>query len=144
MFMDSNSYSLPDHYNRDRLILLVQDPSNLYAYWEITSERLAMTAAYLQVKPEALQLTVRLLKREAGLVVEVARQNIDNLCGQYYFDGLSPHKTYYAEVGVPLSEGKFLAILYSEQMVLPRGGTVDNFLRDQIPVLFPPDYFRRS
>jgi hypothetical protein len=138
------NHLLPRRYHQNYLVLMVQEPGRLYAYWEITPERLVMTAHYLQQTPENLSLAIRLSQRGGGSGGETACYPITDLCGQSYFSGFPPHHIYQAELGVLQAEGGFLALLCSEQVMLPvMGDTYENPRRDTWPN-FPAAFFHRS
>jgi hypothetical protein len=144
IFPDPLNFSFPARYNRNYLVLLVQDTYNLYAYWEVTPERLLITADYLQQSPENLSLAIRLLQKGKKGSVEVTRYPVTDPCGQRYFSEFSANKVYYAEIGVLQSEGEFLALLSSEQVIHPVvEGELESRPKDSLP-MFPPTFFQRS
>lgn len=143
MSFNLSNGSLPACYGRDYLVLLVQDPFNLYAYWEITPERLALAANYLGEAPESLTLAIRLVQRGTAGVREIARGRVEDLCGQRYFNNLAPGEAYQAEVGV-LRDGNFFTLLCSAQAILPGvRGKPQTPPGEALPA-FPPAFFARS
>ena len=136
----ASTLKFPRRYKKDYLMLLVQDPYNLYSYWEITNERLAMAANLLQQDTESLAVAVRLLIREAGKLEEVARHKTTNSCGHRYFSGFPTGRTYIAELGVPQAGGGFLTLLSSDEVCLG----VENERQKLVLPAFPTAFFHRS
>lgn len=135
--------ALPACYGRDYLILLVQDPFNLFAYWEVTAERLTLAASYLGEDEKKLTLAIRLLERLGHGVREIARSVIAEKCGRCYFEHLNPGTTYQAEVGVLTGEG-FFPLICSEATSLPGGQEGPLPPADAARPAFPAAFFARS
>ncbi len=95
---------LPDRYGRTELVLMVVDPSLLFAYWEVTSEGL----------------------REAQVALGAAHHTFDIDIGlegrNWYVHLWTAEKSYCADLGFVARTGRFHAITRSNIVHTPRAG----------------------
>jgi hypothetical protein len=101
---------IPDRYGHDRLVLLVQDPQHVFAYWEVTAELLDR------------------VQREAGegatpvLVLLTARgpeqREIDLRGGNYYLS-VAPAATYQAQIALRDRRGNLHPLATSNAVTTP-------------------------
>jgi hypothetical protein len=101
---------IPDRYGHDRLVLLVQDPQHVFAYWEITAELLDR------------------VQHEAGdgatpvLVLVTAHGNeqreIDLRGGNYYLS-VAPQATYRAQLALRDRRGTLHPLAMSNSVTTP-------------------------
>jgi hypothetical protein len=101
---------IPDHYQRDRLVLMVQDPQHIFAYWEVTEEHLA---------------AVRRLAGEGAAAVLVLitgsgteQREVDLRGGNYYL-AVAPNGTYQAQLALRDRHGKLFPLATSNQIATP-------------------------
>jgi hypothetical protein len=104
---------IPESYGLDRLVLLVQDPHHIFAYWEVTATTYAQVAT--QAGPGAT--TVLLLHTPSG----VEQREIDLRGGNYYLS-VAPGATYRAEVALRGRNGKLYALAISNFVQTPAAG----------------------
>jgi hypothetical protein len=104
---------IPDRYGRDRLVLLVQDPQHVFAYWEVTPER------YEQVAREAGDgaATVLVLITASG-----AEQREVDLRGGNYYLAVAPNATYQAQLALRDRHGRLHTLASSNQVTTPAAG----------------------
>lgn len=104
---------LPESYGEDRLVLMTKDPEYLFAYWDVTPERLALAERAKRDNEdyrEALRLTWTSadLLEDSFVLIPVALD-----AKRWYlrvpFSGLS----YYVEIGWLGNQGHFISLLGS-------------------------------
>jgi hypothetical protein len=102
--------SIPDRYGRDRLVLMVQDPQHVFAYWEVTPER------YEQVQRAAGEgsAAVLLLVTPSGH----EQREVDLRGGNYYLS-VAPNATYHAQLALRDRHGRLHALATSNQVTTP-------------------------
>lgn len=102
--------NLPVRCGESILVLLVQSPRVLFAYWEVS----AASQEFLKGKEMVLRLSVpvdgRFLPREVVSPSFYA--------GNWYFRGVAPGERYRCELGW-LEDGRFYPLLYSEVVETP-------------------------
>ncbi|TDA70102.1 MAG: DUF4912 domain-containing protein [Clostridia bacterium] len=142
----SRQRGLPVAYGKDYLVLLVEDPFNLFAYWEITSGRRDLARSYLGPSQSEGGLAVRLLARDAdGYRLLAARPA--TAIGQAYFSGLEPGQTYEAELGLTGDRGGFLVLLRSNPATTPSLSSAPRTMpevTDTLTMAIPLDLGHRS
>nr|MBA3685609.1 DUF4912 domain-containing protein [Planctomycetota bacterium] len=82
---------IPDRYGRDRLVLMVQDPFHVFAYWEVSADTLARARA----AAGANYTTVLLLDTGNG----VESREVDLAGGNYYLS-VAPSGSYVAKLAL--------------------------------------------
>ena len=125
------SAPLPETYGDNCLVLLVRDPFWFFAYWEITPQRL--NEFHQKYGPELWDRGQAVLR-----VYEVAGLNEEAFAPRRYFDvGVQMEarrwyvqadqsgRTYLAELGIKLPDGRFIPLLRSNRITLPRGRVSD-------------------
>lgn len=111
-------HGLPATYGKDYLVLLVEDPFNVFTYWEITPRRQDLARSYLRPGQGEARLAIRLLAHDAGGYHTVTMHPAPAV-GQEYFSGLEPGQTYEAELGLADDRGGFLVLLRSNPAMTP-------------------------
>jgi hypothetical protein len=101
---------IPDRYGHDRLVLLVQDPEHVFAYWEVTEER------YAQVRAQAGEGATAVLAILTSTGTE--QREIDLRGGNYYL-AVAPNCTYQAQIALRDRHGRLHAIATSNQVTTP-------------------------
>jgi hypothetical protein len=104
---------VPDRYGRDRLVLLVQDPSHVFAYWEVAPETLARVRAEAGSHAAA----VLVLHGPGG-----AEQREVDLNGGNYYLAVAPGSLYEAELCLRASDGRLIRIAMSNRIHTPAAG----------------------
>jgi hypothetical protein len=104
---------IPDHYDRDRLVLMVQDPHHLFAYWEVTPATLD------RVRAEAGEgwAPVLVLTTPAG----DEQREIDLRGGNYYL-AVAPGTTYRAVLALRGRDGRLHVLAASSPVTTSAAG----------------------
>jgi hypothetical protein len=113
---------LPVRYGVDRLVILVRDPHWVYAWWELTDGTLAEGRGRLDA---AADLVLRVYdvsaihwdgsNHHAEFDIEV-----EDLAGNWYIEIGKPGSSHVAELGLRTRDGRFLALVRSNVVTLPR------------------------
>lgn len=101
---------IPDQYGRDRLVLMVQDPQHVFAYWEVTPDRLE------EVRRQAGDAATPVLVLMTGSGTE--QREVDLRGGNYYL-AVAPNATYRAQLALRDRAGKLHALAMSNQVTTP-------------------------
>nr|WP_241254413.1 DUF4912 domain-containing protein [Brevibacillus sp. SYP-B805] len=117
-------WQLPDFYGENVIRLMVQSPTVLYVYWEITWPRMRMVASYLQTDYREVQKGIRLYDvTDRYFDGGNAHGWRDFLVGEdahsWYLPEVQPGRTYIADFGL-FHQGRFCPILRSEPAATPR------------------------
>ena len=102
---------IPEFYGADRLVLLIQDPSHIFAYWELSGPALDHARQALG-EPG----TPVLLVHGAG---GCEQREVDLAGGNYYLS-VAPGGTYRAELALRGSTGALCCIVASNEVAMPR------------------------
>jgi hypothetical protein len=113
---------LPGRYGVDRLVVLVRDPYWVYAWWELTDSTLGGGRTDLGIDAD---LVLRMYdisaidwdgtNHHAHFDIEIADQ-----AGNWYIELGKPGGSFVGEVGLRAPDGRFLALLRSNFVTLPR------------------------
>lgn len=113
---------LPGRYGVDRLVVLVRDPYWVYAWWELTDRTLESGQVGLGV---ATDLVLRMYdisaidwdgtNHHAHFDIEIADR-----AGNWYIELGKPGGSFIGEIGLRTADGRFLALLRSNYVTLPR------------------------
>lgn len=118
--------------NRNRLVLMVKEPTILFAYWEVNELRKRLVSEHFQTEwtnlPFYLQVydvtDIQFDGYNAHAVDRVAvHPNGDN----YYLHHLQPQRRYLVDLGTTTLAGRFFTILRSNVVEMPplaEGGAV--------------------
>lgn len=104
---------VPDSYGRDRVVLLVQDPSHVFAYWEVTPGTLDRVRAEAGHNATA----VLVLHGPGG-----AEQREVDLAGGNYYLAVAPGSAYTAELCLRAQDGRLIRIAASGRIDTPAAG----------------------
>ncbi|MFW0861486.1 MAG: DUF4912 domain-containing protein [Dethiobacter sp.] len=121
------------------LHLMVQTPTSLFVYWEITQEFLDLARSALQEEFTGIWL---LLMKEGASGPEAVESRFISLHlanGSLYFTGKKPYSVYFAELAVAF-HGGFFTLLRSDSALLPPDGRVEEKVESVItsPSVTPP------
>lgn len=108
---------VPDRYGEDRLVLLVQDPHHLFAYWEISDQRVGEARARLQENGTP----VLILHTTGG-----TEQRIIDLRGGNYYITVAPGACYHAELALRAQDGALALLAKSNPVETPSNGPSEN------------------
>ena len=113
---------VPLRHGVDRLVVLVRDPYWVYAWWELTESRL--NAGLREIGADS-QLVLRVYDIS---LIDWNGQNhhdhfdleIEDLAGNWYIELGRPGASFCAELGLRRADGRFLALVRSNMVTLPR------------------------
>lgn len=121
------------------LHLMVQTPTSLFVYWELTQEFLDLAQSALQETFAGIWL--RLVREGKSGPEAVESRYVTELLanGSLYFTDQSPYSTYFAELAVAY-HGGFFTLLRSAAALLPPDGRVEEKKEITItsPIVIPP------
>ncbi len=101
---------VPEHYGNDRLVLMVQDPHHVFAYWELQPETVA------RVNHLAQGAGTPVLAVHAGGNTEF--REVDLRGGNYYL-AVGPDQDYEAELAMRDRQGKLHTLARSNKVHTP-------------------------
>lgn len=104
---------IPDAYGRDRLVLMVQDPSHVFAYWEVTPA----TLDRIRAEAGGHGAAVLVLHGPGG-----AEQREVDLAGGNYYLAVAPGSAYEAELCLRAPDGRLIRIAASNRIHTPAAG----------------------
>jgi hypothetical protein len=121
------SPELPARYGIDRLVALVRDPYWVYAWWELTASCIA--SGRREIGDDAV-LVLRVYDITAILWDGMNHHShfdvrIDEEAGSWYLELGKPGASFVAEIGLRAPDGRFLALVRSNVVSLPRDGVSD-------------------
>lgn len=122
---NSQAHPLPPlYYGKDEITLMVQSPSSLYTYWEITWSCMKMVSDFFHTPFECLARVLRVYDvtdiwfdgRNAHGYQDISLQpEADN----WFIQDVLPGRTYVIDLGI-LWEGRFIPLLRSQAKSTPR------------------------
>ncbi len=115
---------LPQRYGLDRLVLLVRDPYWGYAWWELTQERLHAGRRQLgEPAPVVVRFyDVSEIDWDGSNHHHSFDIEVQDTAGNWFVELGRPGATWIAELGVRAADGRFLALVRSNAVTLPRDG----------------------
>ncbi|SHI58252.1 DUF4912 domain-containing protein [Desulfofundulus thermosubterraneus] len=114
---------LPRHYNENRLVLMVQEPTIIFSYWELSRGQ------WESLGDERF-LVLRLYTTGSNRVSTVLKEvSLPPFTNDWYFRNVLPEHTYHAELGYYGPEGEFYPLLRSNKVVTPRTRPVEGMVR---------------
>lgn len=118
---------LPYSYNCDTFHLMARDPATLFAYWEVSARKQAMTARHYRIDWGAMPKAVRLYRIRGGRgadandrlqLTEYTDVQVDH-ASSWYFRRLKPGAVYVADFGIINPFGQFIPLLRSNPASTP-------------------------
>ena len=101
---------IPEHYGQDRLVLMVQDPHHVFAYWELLPQTIA------RISSQAQNTSTPVLAIHVGGNTEF--REVDLRGGNYYLIVL-PDQDYEAELALRDRHGKIHTLARSNRVHTP-------------------------
>jgi hypothetical protein len=101
---------IPPRYGHDRLVLMVQDPQHIFAYWEISAE----TLSSVQARIGGQAMPVLIIHANGGHEY----REVDLRGGNYYL-AVAPAGHYEAEIALRDHAGKLHALARSNKVSTP-------------------------
>ncbi len=108
-FVVNHDLPIPPDYGHDRLVLMVQDPHHLFAYWEITAETLDRV-----LRESGSGTPVLVIEGSSG----TEQREVDLRGGNYYLT-VAPRGTYRAGLALRGSDGRLHVFASSNQVATP-------------------------
>lgn len=119
--------SLPHEYGSERMTLLARDPYMAFTYWELPQDRLEKEKAWFGWDSK---LCVRVydvtgVQFNGANAAAYFDQEVYELVGSWYFDLGRPTHSFCADLGLLAPNGRFLTLVRSNTVVMPRDGVSD-------------------
>ncbi|NRF90421.1 DUF4912 domain-containing protein [Paenibacillus frigoriresistens] len=112
-----------DPMDRDTLYLLIQSPTVLFAYWQLSSRKMSMIQEHFDKDWKALQPTLRFYHVTNLPIDSCQAESISELHlppGESCFlSGFHPGQSYFADLGIVNEQGQFLPLLRSNTIQTP-------------------------
>lgn len=116
--------NIPDAYGEDRIVLLARDPNCLYAYWEITSDKID---SFKKDFGEALySKSIPVLKVNNISKNESYYIRINDFSGSWYINVPEDNNIYIVEIGRKISENFFVSFAASNSVMTPGSNMSSN------------------
>ncbi|RKY35908.1 MAG: hypothetical protein DRP78_04930, partial [Candidatus Omnitrophota bacterium] len=127
LVQEDDSYELPAGYGDNRIVVQVRDPYWLYAYWEITREKLDDVR---QNYNSALDNAKRVLRVYDISGVDFCGDNankffdieINDYNNNWYINVAESGNTFCVDIGLRLQDGKFVVLARSNYVTMPIDG----------------------
>ncbi|MGO4268420.1 DUF4912 domain-containing protein [Paenibacillus sp. TAF58] len=120
-----------DPTDRDTLHLLVQSPTVLFAYWQLSGRKKNMVLEHFDTDWQALQPTLRFYHVTDLPIDSHQAHNVSELHlpqGESCFlSGFHPGQSYFADLGIMNEQGQFLPLLRSNLIQTPPIDTNQEF-----------------
>ncbi|OAT81820.1 DUF4912 domain-containing protein [Desulfotomaculum copahuensis] len=121
--MITENVCLPGAYQENTLVLLVQNPEVIFAYWELSNGQWLAVAGYGGLHLRLYEINGNgpgcWLDGQGKLWTEI---NLPPFTSDWYFCDLSPGRSYCSELGYYGSDHVFYPILRSNRVQTPRVG----------------------
>ncbi len=112
----SPSAGLPEEYGENVVLLMVVDPDTIFASWEIKKDDYSPKKGLLNLR--AYDITgIEFDGGNADIFLDI---NIENRIGSSFFDINMQGRDVMIEIGILRPDGKFMPILRSDAVSLPR------------------------
>ena len=136
---------LPSNYDRDKMLLLVRDPWWLYTYWDVKGSTVDKLKNELK---DEFYKAIRVLRvyDVTGIVFNGSNANrffdiqINEFASSWYIEAAGPGRSWCVDLGLRLSNGRFITILRSNVVQSPLDGP--SSITDE-EWMIPEDMFAR-
>jgi len=136
---------LPAQYGVDKMVLLVRDPWWLYTYWELRQETVERLKAELKDEFYKVKRLLRVYD-VTGIIFNGSNANrffdiqIHEFANNWYIDAGAAGRSWCVDLGLKLSNGRFITILRSNVVQTPLDGP--SWITDE-EWMIPDDMFAR-
>ncbi len=118
---------LPLSYGEEKITLLSRDPFIAFAYWEVAPGRVAKERNWFGWDSK---LSIRVyditgVQFDGRNAIGYYDQEVSEQTGSWYFDFGRPSHSFCADLGLLSPEGKFLTLVRSNYITMPRDGVSD-------------------
>jgi len=136
---------LPSEYGQDKLVLLVRDPWWIYAYWELTSQTLdkikkELGAAFSGARHILRVYDISNIIFNGNNAHRFFDIQVNEYANNWYIDTAGPGRSWCVDLGLLLSDGRFIKILRSNTVQTPLDGP--SWITDE-EWMIPDDMFSR-
>jgi hypothetical protein len=119
--------SLPAEYGEERVTLLARDPDMAFAYWEVPQARLERERSWFG---NDSRLCIRIydvtgVNFDGTNAASFTDQEVYERIGSWYFDVRRPAHAICADIGLRAPDGRFLSIVRSNVVTMPRSDVSD-------------------
>jgi hypothetical protein len=119
--------TLPHEYGGERMAILARDPFMAFSYWELPQARLEKEKAWFGWDSK---LCVRIydvtgIQFNGTNAAAYYDQEVYERVGSWYFDLGRPNRSFCADLGLMAPDGRFLTIIRSSTVTMPRDGVSD-------------------
>lgn len=136
---------LPYQYDRDRIVLQVRDPWWIHAYWEVSNATLERLKNELKDEFHRARKVLRVYDvshivfngRNAHRFFDI---QINEYVNSWYIDTQGPGRSWCVDLGLLLSDGRFITIVRSNTVYTPLEGP--SWIADE-EWMVPEDMFAR-
>jgi hypothetical protein len=113
---------LPVRYGIDRLVILVRDPHWVYAWWELTESRLQQGQSDIGTESDVVLriYDISCIDWNGSNHHSFFDIEVEDLAGNWYIELGRPGASFCAELGLRAPDGRFLALVRSNIVTLPR------------------------
>jgi len=123
---------LPPSYGEDKITLLSRDPFVAFAYWEVAPGRIQKERNWFGWDS---RLCIRIyditgVQFDGRNAIGYYDQEVSEQTGSWYFDFGRPSHSFCADLGLLSPDGKFLTLVRSNYVTMPRDG-VSEVLDDE-------------
>jgi len=139
------SHELPSRYEQDKMALLVRDPWWLYTYWELKQGTVEKLKSELKDEFYKAKRILRVYD-VTDIIFNGLNANrffdieIHEFANNWYIDAGGPGRSWCVDLGLRLSNGKFITILRSNVVQTPLDGP--SWVTDE-EWMIPDDMFAR-
>ncbi len=123
----AKSGMLPQSYGEDRIVLIARDPFVVHAYWEATPDRLEREKAWFgwDSKLNIRIFDVTGVQFDGRNAIGYFDQEVIERTGNWYLDFGRPGHSFCADLGLLSPDGRFLSLVRSNYITVPREGVSD-------------------
>lgn len=123
--LERDAFGMATHYEDDIMHAIVQSPTALYVYWELSelSRKMLEThyhAAFDSFRKELRIIDVTLVEYEKGEANRTYQFELPEMTNSWFVRPLSPNTTYIIEWGIQTIDGDFVPVLRSKPVETPR------------------------
>ena len=138
-------HELPSQYGVDKMVLLVRDPWWLYTYWELKQETVERLKSELKDEFYKAKRVLRVYD-VTNVIFNGSNANrffdiqVHEFASNWYIDAGGPGRSWCVDLGLKLSDGRFITILRSNVVQTPLDGP--SWITDE-EWMIPDDMFAR-
>jgi hypothetical protein len=121
------TWEIPTSYGRDEIIIQVRDPWWVHSYWELTQStldklRYELGDAFNSAKRVLRVYDVSFINFDGTNAHHYFDIEITHYANNWYIDTQGPGRSWCVDLGLKLSDGKFITIVRSNVVTMPLDG----------------------